>query len=90
MNVPIFKVKSAYTVCSITNYGDKAKQYFQLTAADGYDDVLLIRKVVLTTDIKRYGSFRTIKVYKQHILKEYFFSVKMDTLKLALANLLQP
>lgn len=74
-------VMPRFFIRSFTNAGDFSKQYFKVLSADGMEDGLIIKKLVLTDNLSLYGEdFRVIKVYKDKYLMEQKFAIKIKTL----------
>ena len=77
--VPLFIVRS------LTNDGDRAKQYVTVLKSDKYAPSLIIRKLVLTEDVGYLNvGFKCLKNFKGFYLFEQVFSIKVDTLNLVI------
>ena len=73
-----------FFIRSITNAGDKAKQYFTIISGDEDEPALSIHKFVLSSNLVLYGKYmKIVKHYKGQCLFEQTFGVKLDTLNQA-------
>lgn len=74
-----------FIVRSLTNDGDRAKQYVTVLKCDQYAPSLIIRKLVLTEDVGYLNvGFKCLKNFKGFFLFEQVFSIKVDTLNLVI------
>lgn len=86
LNAP--HVMPRFFIRSFTNAGDFSKQYFKVLSADGMEDGLIIKKLVLTDNLSLYGrDFRVIKVFKDKYLMEQNFAIKIKTLNRVMTSL---
>lgn len=66
-----------YTYRSLTNDGDKAKQYFTLVLADEYEPSILIKKLILSKSI--IDNMKMIKRFGEYYLYQQEFGIKYST-----------
>lgn len=71
-----------FIIRSPTNNNERAKQYFIVAKTENCVESLIIRKLVLSENLKLYGdSFKILKQFKNYYLFEEKFSIKIETLK---------
>ena len=81
-------VMSRFFIRSFTNDKERAKQYFTVAKSDNYSEALIIRKLVLSENLKLYGdNSKIIKQFKDYYLFEQRFSIKIETLKIVMSVL---
>ena len=77
-----------FFIRSFTNDKERAKQYFTVAKSDNYSEALIIRKLVLSENLKLYGgNSKIIKQFKDYYLFEQRFSIKIETLKIVMSVL---
>jgi len=73
--------KKQLTIRSNTIGGDFAKQTMVIVVnSDGEEPVLVIKKLVLSSDIELYKDYKLLKIYKDKHLFINWFSLKISTL----------
>lgn len=72
---------------TLTNDGDKAKQYFSLVVGGKYEDTILIKKLILSKD--EIDWLKLVKTYKDYYLYEQSFGIKFNTIAFVLNEFIQ-
>ena len=67
-------------VRSITNDGDKSKQYFQVITQNRTHYILINQRVLTKNLLAFNNSFTILKIYKGYFLLERNYGMKMSTL----------
>lgn len=67
-------------VRSITNDGDKSKQYFQVVMQNRIHSLLITQRVLTKNLLAFSHSFTILKIYKGYFLLERSYGIKMSTL----------
>ncbi len=81
-------VMPRFFIRSFTNDKERAKQYFTVAKSDNCAVALIIRKLVLSENLKLYGgNSRILKQFKNYYLFEQRFSIKIETLKTVMSVL---
>ena len=75
------------TIKSKTNNNEKAKQTFKLIKGKGFEDVLIIERIVLTTDLDLYKKSEVLRQTDNYRLVKDSFGIKANTLITALSEL---
>ncbi|MDD4154113.1 MAG: hypothetical protein PHT30_01720 [Bacilli bacterium] len=81
-------VMPRFFIRSFTNDNERAKQYFMVAKSDKCSEALIIRKLVLSENLKLYGgNSKILKQFKEYYLFEQRFSIKIETLKTVMSVL---
>ena len=76
-------ISKKFFIKSRTNENEQAKQYFFVINSDKFDNVLIVRKLVLSKNLRLYaGKYKILKTFKGYYLFESEFSIKLNTLKM--------
>lgn len=75
------KVSKIFYIKTKSNIGDLSKQYFFIASSDTMETSLIIRKLLLVDNKRKFpDDLKIIKTFKDKFLVEQRFSIKMSSL----------
>lgn len=87
------RIHKRITIKNETNGKDQCKQVFIFASSDGMDDAMIVRKRVLadiSNTLYRNGGYKELKVFKDKVLYEKMFGIKLSTLNKVISILNKP
>ena len=87
------KIHKRITIKNETNEKDQCKQVFIFASSDGMEDAMIVRKRVLadvSNTLYKNSGYKELKIFKDKVLYEKTFGIKLSTLNKVISILKKP